>query len=163
MRLNPILIVKEKIFYVLTDESIRKSVEDWQGQAKRYFEIREIFVKEVQRIVDEETDNRMKDIHVDNPTKFRNEVSGKFDEFWKSYYFSRLIRGQVEDGEYSFILNLKGSNDPDIVKFATGFPKAVYERIDEKLVQDLNKAIGDTQNSFSKLKEALGKEISKIK
>jgi len=161
--LNPITSIKEKAFYVLADKSIRKSVEEWQVQAKKYFETREILAKEIQRVVDEEIDNRMKLINVDNTTNFRYEVSNTFHEFYLPYSFSRLIQGQVEDEEYYFISNLNKSNDPNKVKFATGFPKAIYKKIDKGQISTLHNIMRDTQTSFSSLKQALDKEISKIK
>jgi hypothetical protein len=161
--LKPVRDTKQKIFYPLVDKSVKKAIEEWQGLAEEYNKIRASLMEEAQRIVNEEIEKRIEVIGVDQPEVFRSKVSHRFHEFWQGYYFSTLIQGQVEDEKYPFILNLKGSNDKNEIVFATGFPKAVYEKIDKTQISNLHKTVRDTNNSFTSLRKMLGEGIGKIK
>ncbi|MCP8307722.1 MAG: hypothetical protein H3Z53_01475 [archaeon] len=161
--LKPVRDIKEKIFYQLVDKSVKKAIEEWQGLAEEYNKIRASLQEEVQRVVNEEIVKRIEVIGVDQPEVFRSKVSNRFHEFWQGYYFSILIQGQVEDEKYPFVLNLKGSNDNNEIIFATGFPKAVFDKIDKAQISNLHKTVRDIKIPFSSLMKMLGKEIGKVK
>ena len=161
--LKPVRNIKEKIFYQLVDKSVKKAIEEWQILAEEYNKIRASLIEEVQRIVNEEIEKRIEVIGVDQPEEFKRKMEGYLSDHFYQSYFPHLIRGQVEDEKYPFILNLKGSNDENEIIFATGFPKAVFDKIDKAQISNLHRTVQDTNIPFSSLMKILRKGIGKVK
>ncbi|MCP8321320.1 MAG: hypothetical protein H3Z52_10345 [archaeon] len=160
--LRPVRDIKQKIFYQLVDKSAKKAIKEWQSLAEEYNKIRASLIEEVQRVVNEEITKRIEVIGVDQPEEFKRKMEGYLSDHFYGSYFPHLIRGQVEDEEYPFILNMKGGSQNE-VEFATGFPKAVFDKIDKAQISNLHKTVRDTNIPFSSLIKMLGKEIGKVK